>query len=72
MPSKHIDNELWKQIQEKHIQMVIETKTSLNDTDVLKAIIKKGLDVITNDDVLKNIKKKNKHRKEQSNERFFD
>lgn len=57
MPSKHIDNELWNKIQEKHIQMVIETKTSLKDTDVLKAIIKKGLDVITNDDVLKNIKK---------------
>ncbi|MFC1040104.1 hypothetical protein ACFGZ5_11825 [Pasteurella multocida] len=52
MPTKHIDKELWKKIQEKHIEVVTETKTSLNDTDVLKIIIKKGLDTVKHEDFL--------------------
>lgn len=53
MPTKHIDNELWKKIQEKHIEVVTETKVSLNDTDILKTVIKRGLEVVKNEDFLK-------------------
>lgn len=53
MPTKHIDNELWKKIQEKHIEVVTETKMSLNDTDILKTVIKRGLEVVKNEDFLK-------------------
>ncbi|MDP0281772.1 hypothetical protein Q7269_07200 [Glaesserella parasuis] len=53
MPSKHIDKELWKKIQEKHIEVVTETKMSLNDTDILKTVLKRGLEVVKNEDFLK-------------------
>ncbi len=53
MPTKHIDNELWKKIQEKHIEVVTETKMSLNDTDILKTVLKRGLEVVKNEDFLK-------------------
>lgn len=59
MPSKHIDNFIWKQVQEEHVKAVILTKASIKDTDVLKLLIKKGLETISKDDYLQFLNKKN-------------
>jgi len=52
MPSKHIDEATWKKIQSEHVKAVTETALSLKDTEVLKAIIIKGLEKIEKKDYL--------------------
>lgn len=52
MPSKHIDESTWKQIQDEHVKAVTETGISIKDTEVLKAIIIKGLKEIEKKDYI--------------------
>ncbi|MEG9491156.1 hypothetical protein [Mannheimia indoligenes] len=53
MPSKHIDELTWKKVQEEHVKAVVLTKKSFKDTEILKILIKKGLETIDNEDYLK-------------------
>lgn len=53
MPTKHIDDFTWKKVQEEHVKAVILTKTSMKDTDILKILIKKGLECIGEDDYMR-------------------
>lgn len=53
MPTKHIDEITWKKVQEEHVKAVVLTKTSIKDTEILKILIKKGLENITEADYLK-------------------
>ncbi|MCQ9122781.1 hypothetical protein [Rodentibacter caecimuris] len=52
MPSKHIDENTWKKVQDETVKAVIATKTSLKDTEVLKILIKKGLEHINEQDYI--------------------
>ncbi|MDH3001500.1 repressor [Chelonobacter oris] len=60
MPTKHIDDLTWKRVQEEHVRAVVLTKTSFKDTEILKLLIRKGLENIQNDDYLKFALAKNK------------
>jgi rstR-like phage repressor protein len=53
MPTKHIDDLTWKKVQEEHVKAVVLTKTSFKDTEILKILIKKGLENIKDEDYLK-------------------
>ena len=53
MPTKHIDDITWKKVQEQHVKAVVLTKTSFKDTEILKILIKKGLENIKDEDYLK-------------------
>lgn len=53
MPSKHIDEIVWKRVQDETVKAVIATKTSIKDTEMLKILIKKGLEHITEEDYIK-------------------
>lgn len=50
MPTKHIDEITWEKIKNEHVKAVILTKASLKDTDILKLLIKKGLETVKDQD----------------------
>ncbi|MDX1751477.1 MAG: hypothetical protein R3271_14305 [Methylophaga sp.] len=58
MPSKHIDEATWRKVETETVKAVVATKTSLKDTEVLKLLILKGLEVIKEEDYIKHIKNK--------------
>jgi len=60
VPSKHIDDATWKKVQDETVRAVVLTKTSLKDTEILKILIRKGIEKITEDDYIKLASKKNK------------
>ncbi|MDP8078824.1 hypothetical protein [Phocoenobacter skyensis] len=53
MPTKHIDNLTWDRVQKEHVKAVILTKTSFKDTEILKMLINKGLEHISDSDYQK-------------------
>jgi hypothetical protein len=57
MPSKHIDDRVWREVEKKTVEAVIRTKISIKDTTMLKWLIMKGLETISEDDYLKYLKK---------------
>ena len=50
MPTKHIDDRVWRQVEKKAVEAVIQTKLNIKDTEMLKWLILKGLETITEDD----------------------
>lgn len=59
MPSKHINEETWKMVQDEHVKCVTKTGLSIKDTQVLKAVIQKGLRTIKKEDYINMMKEKN-------------
>lgn len=53
MPTKHIDKDAWKKIEALTVKATILLNTPIKDTDVLKTVILKGLDYISDDDLKK-------------------
>lgn len=43
MPTKHIDEETWKKVEKKMVDVVIETKKSIKEGKLLKQLILIGL-----------------------------
>lgn len=60
MPSKHIDDATWRKVEQETVKAVIATRTSIKDTEVLKMLILKGLEEITEEDYADFLKKKKK------------
>lgn len=58
MPTKHIDDVTWRKVEKEHVKAVIATQKSLKDTEILRILINKGLESITQDDYLELVKKK--------------
>jgi len=58
MPSKHIDDVTWRKVEKETVKAVLKTQRSIKDTEILKVLINKGLEHITEEDYLKIIKKK--------------
>lgn len=59
MPTKHIDEETWKKVERETVKAVIETHTSIKDTEMLRFLILKGIKHIEPEDykILANQKK---------------
>lgn len=58
MPSKHVDDETWRKVEKETVKAVVATQRALKDTDMLRILINKGLEHITEDDYRKMAKKK--------------
>lgn len=43
MPTKHIDDRVWRQVEKKTVEAVVQTKMNIKDTEMLKWLILKGL-----------------------------
>ena len=44
MPTKHIDEKIWRKIQDLTVKTVIATQRPIKETDVLAYVIKRGLE----------------------------
>lgn len=62
MPTKHIDDKTWRKVEQETVKAVVATKEPLKDTEVLRLLILKGLEVVTVEDYrkLKNDSKEDK------------
>jgi len=58
MPTKHIDDETWRKVEREAVKATIATKKSIKETEMLKWLILKGLEEITEDDFEKMVKRK--------------
>lgn len=50
MPSKHIPESTWRKVEKETVKAVVQTQTSIKDTEMLNLLIIKGLEHITEDD----------------------
>lgn len=50
MPSKHVDDQTWRQVEKETVKAVGLTQTAFKDTEILKILIRKGLQEISEDD----------------------
>lgn len=50
MPTKHIDETVWRKVEKETVRAVISSQVAFKDTEVLKILIMKGLNEITEDD----------------------
>ncbi|MGI1670151.1 MAG: hypothetical protein K6L74_07490 [Neptuniibacter sp.] len=60
MPTKHIDDVTWRKVEKETVRAVIASQTSLKDTEVLKALILKGIQGIEEEDYKELARKKRK------------
>jgi len=51
MPSKHIGQRLWEEVERKTVQAVTQTNKPISTTDMLKMIVIKGLLELRPDEV---------------------
>lgn len=59
MPAKHIDEHTWEKIKNEHVRAVILTKASLKDTEIMKLLLKIGLEHVKDEDYIKLANSKN-------------
>lgn len=59
MPTKHIDDETWRKVEKEAVKATIATKKSIKETEMLKWLILKGLEEITETDFEVMVKRKN-------------
>jgi hypothetical protein len=50
MTTRHIDDQTWRKVEEKTMEAIFELKTPVKQTEMLKWLILKGLEEITEDD----------------------
>jgi len=50
MPTKHIDEETWRKVEQAAVKATIATKRSIKETEMLRWLILKGLSEITEAD----------------------
>ena len=50
MPTKHIDDETWRKVEKEAVKATIATKKSVKETEMLRWLILKGLEEITEED----------------------
>lgn len=50
MPTKHIDDQTWRRVEQETVRAVVATKANLKDTEVLKILILKGLAAVKEED----------------------
>ncbi len=50
MPTKHIDENVWRKVEKETMKAIFELKKPIKETTMLKWLIVKGLEAITEDD----------------------
>lgn len=50
MPSKHVDDKTWRLIEVETLKVIKTTNKVFKETDILKALILKGLEVVEPED----------------------
>ncbi|WP_421196510.1 hypothetical protein [Aeromonas enteropelogenes] len=58
MPTKHIDDATWRKVESETVKAVTTTRAALKDTEVLKILILKGLQHVSEEDYMEFLKKK--------------
>lgn len=58
MATKHVKDSTWKKVEEKTVKAVIETKTSIKETEMLDFLINLGLERFREEDYQR-VKKRN-------------
>ncbi len=58
VPTKHIDDETWRKVEQAAVKATITTKRSVKETQMLRWLILKGLEEITEADFEKLVKGK--------------
>jgi hypothetical protein len=53
MPSKHVPDSTWRKVEKETVKAVISTQKSIKDTEMLNALIIKGLENMTEEDYKK-------------------
>jgi len=60
MPTKNVNENIWRKIEKETVKAVVATREPLKDTEVMHILIEKGLEVIEDEDYLDWINKKQK------------
>ena len=60
MPSKHIDQEIWLNIQKKTVETVAYTQEPIKDTEILKILLTIAIKKIKTEEIVKEITKNKK------------
>jgi len=58
MPTKHIDDKIWKKIQDLTVKAVIATQKPIKETEVLQYVVKVGLENVNVEELKKLAKEK--------------
>lgn len=58
MPTKHIDDETWRKVEREAVKATIATKKSIKETEMLRWLILKGLEEITEADFERMVRNK--------------
>lgn len=58
MPTKHIDEDTWRKVEKEAVKATISTKRSIKETEMLKWLILKGLEEISEEDYQKMVRNK--------------
>jgi len=58
MPTKHIDDVTWRKVEKETVRAVVTSQASIKDTEVLKVLILKGIEGITEEDYKELARKK--------------
>lgn len=52
MPTKHIDDATWRKVEKEVVKAVVATKKGFKDSEIIKILLNKGLDEITEQDYI--------------------
>jgi len=58
MPTKHIDDETWRKVEQAAVKATISTKKSVKETQMLRWLILRGLEQMTEADFQRLVKGK--------------
>ena len=59
MPSIHIQDKIWEQVKEQHVDAIVKTKVGFKETEILHLLLEIGLKNVTDEDLLREAMKKN-------------
>ena len=57
MPTKHINDKTWREVEKETVKVVVNIQKSVKEADVLNLLIQKGLEEITESDYQRLLKK---------------
>ncbi len=58
MPTKHIQDDIWRDVEKTLVKAVVETKSPIRDTALLNLLVEIGIQNVKTEDYQKLIKKK--------------
>lgn len=58
MPTKHIDDITWRKVEKEVVKAVVATKRGFKDAEIIKLLLNKGIESISESDYLEYAKTK--------------